>query len=77
MSKEKKHLVTILNRRDISIAVKLGEYQTFKRVNYVTSETGMGTIRVPLDDYSAELEAELIRKDIERKLDEIKETIEV
>ena len=65
---EPKYEVEILDRTEVTTFPKLREPFVSVIVTYVTPNLPPSTITIPKAEYSKELEAKLIREDIERRL---------
>jgi len=74
---EKKYKVQILSRTEVVVYPKLNQPKPLVLVTYYYPPLPPATIQIPKAEYSKEKEAELIRKDIERRLKATVEEVEV
>jgi len=72
-----KYSITVLSRLEMVIAQKLGKTVSQTVVTYVGADMGPAVLRILTEDYSLELEKQLIREDIERRLQIKPEAYEV
>jgi len=72
-----KYSITVLSRLEMVIAQKLGKTVSQTVVTYVGADMGPAVLRIPTDEYNLELEKQLIREDIERRLQIKPEAYEV
>jgi len=75
--KKEKYKVQILNRTELVVFPKVNQPMPIIRVTYYYPPLPPATIDIPKTEYTPEKEKELIRQDIEKRLSQTTETIEV
>jgi len=66
--KEPEISVTVIRRREVTTYPKIGQAVVNVLVTYVAAGLPPGTVTIPKDKYSVDLEKDLIRKDIQDRL---------
>jgi len=66
---EERFRVEVLRRDRITVYPKLRQPLRIYRVTYVAEDLPPATIDIPVDEWSLEREMQLVREDIERRLE--------
>jgi len=77
MGEEEEYEVTIIGREEITVFPRLREAVRVMMVTYVAAGLPPDTVEIPVEEYSPELEKEVIRKRIEERLKFKPETYKV